>query len=250
MSGDSILITGGSSGIGASMAAAIASTGRRIAIVSRRRRPAQAQIASRWGAPELVDWIEADLADADRVRTSVTGWCETVAGPPDGLFLCAASYGYGSRHPVLATSAGEWDRVLAVNLSAQYMMISIVLPYLVRKQRGLIVSVTSSAAMQAAPGRAHYAASKAGALAFMRALAEELKGTGVSVVQVMPKNQVATPGLKARRPPGYSFDGYDKPSIFSEFTKWVLASPGELLSGRIFVVGGDGGWEELGVRGG
>lgn len=250
MRSESILITGGSSGIGASMAAAIASTGRRIAIVSRRRRPAATEIACRWGAPERVDWIEADLAEADQVRTSVTGWCETVAEPPGGLFFCAASYGYGSRHSVLATSVDEWDQVLAVNLRAQYIMTSVMLPHLVKKRQGLIVSVTSSAAMEAAPGRAHYAASKAGALALLRALAEELKDTGVSVVQVMPKNQVVTPGLKARRPPGYSFDDYDPPSIFSEFSKWVLAGPGHLLNGRIFAVGRDGGWEEVGVRGG
>lgn len=250
MRSESILITGGSSGIGASMAAAIASTGRRIAIVSRRRRPAASVIACQWGPPERVDWIEADLAEADQVRTSVTDWCETLAEPPEGLFLCAASYGYGSRHSVLATSVDEWDQVLAVNLRAQYILVSIILPRLVSRRRGLIMSVTSSAALQAAPGRAHYAASKAGALALLRALAEELQDTGVSVVQVMPKNQVVTPGLKARRPPGYSFDDYDPPSIFSEFSKWALASPGHVLNGRVFVVDGDGGWEEVSVRGG
>lgn len=250
MSSESILVTGGSSGIGSSIAAAIASTGRRIAIVSRHRRPAATEIACRWGRPERVDWIEADLTEPDRVRTSVTDWRETVAEPPGGLFFCAASYGYGPRHPVLTTPADEWDQVLAVNLSAQYIVVSTLLPYFIQRQRGLIVSVTSSAAVQAAPGRAHYAASKAGALAFLLALAEELEGTGVSVVQVMPKNQVVTPGLKARRPPGYSFDGYDQPSIFSGFTKWVLASPGTFLNGRIFVLDSDGGWEELNRRGG
>jgi short-subunit dehydrogenase len=229
-----ILVTGGSSGIGAAIASTIRSTGRRVGVVSRQRQP-------------LDDWLDADLTDAAKTTAAIQAWTGGIAEPLDGLVLSAVSYGSGGRHPVRETPVEEWDEVLAVNLRAQYVAVSAVLPELVARPRALILSVSSIAAIEPAPGRAHYAASKAGALAFFRALAEELRGTSVSVVQVLPGNQVATPGLRARRPPGFSFAGYDPPEVFHAVVLEALADLGESFDGSILAVDGAGRWAELPV---
>lgn len=234
MSPGAILVTGGSSGIGAAMAATVAATGRRVGIVSRRR-------------PPLGDWVEADLTDAGRTTAAIGEWIGGLAEPLDGLVLSAVSYGRGGRHPVRETPLDEWDQVLAVNLRAQYVAVSAVLPVLLARPRALVLSVSSVAAIEPAPGRAHYAASKAGALAFLRALAGELRDTGVSVVQVLPRNQVATPGLRARRPPGFSFAGYDPPEVFDPVVRAVLADLGAELDGSLLVVDREGRWRSAGI---
>ena len=229
-----VLVTGGSRGIGAAMAAAVAATGRQVGVVSRRR-------------PPLGDWVEADLTDAAGTTAAIREWVSGLAEPLDGLVLSAVSYGRGGRHPVRETSLAEWDEVLAVNLRAQYVAVSAVLPDLLARPRALVLSVSSVAAIEPAPGRAHYAASKAGALAFFRALGEELRGTGVSVVQAMPRNQVATPGLRARRPPGFSFAGYDPPEVFDGFVAAALADLGAAFDGSVLVIDSDGRWTAAGI---
>ncbi len=227
-----VLVTGGSGGIGAAMAAAAAATGRRVGVLSRRR-------------PPVGDWVRADLTDAAGSTAAVRSWLAGLDGPLDALLLSAVSYGRGSRHPVAETTLAEWDEVLAVNLRGQYVAVAAVLPELLARPRALVLSVSSVAALEPAAGRAHYAASKAGALAFFRALAEELAGTGVSVVQVLPRNQVATPGLRARRPPGFDFAGYDPPEVFAGVVRAALADLGAGLAGALVEVGGDGRWQRI-----
>ena len=236
MTRSAVLVTGGSSGIGEVMAGAAARLGRRVGVVSRRPAPTSAR---------EVDWVRADLADAEDTASAVRGWVDAIAEPLDGVVLSAVSYGDGPRHPVAATPLAEWDEVIAVTLRSQYVVVSAVLPELLARPRAVIVSVSSIAAVEPAPGRAHYAAAKAGAYAFHRALAAELAGTGVAVVQVMPKNQVATPGLRPRRPAGYAFAGYDSPEVFSAFTERVLDDLGREFDGRTLIVDGDGNWEGL-----
>ena len=227
-----VLVTGGSGGIGGAMAAAAAGTGRRVGVLSRRR-------------PPVGDWVEADLADAAGSTAAIHAWLAGLAEPLDALLLSAVSYGHGPRHPVAETSLAEWDEVLAVNLRGQFVAVTAVLPALRVRPRALVLSVSSDAALLPAPGRAHYAASKAGALAFFRALAAELAGTGVSVVQALPRNQVATPGLRGRRPPGFDFTGYDRPEVFAGLTRAVLGDLGAELAGAVVAVGGDGSWQRI-----
>jgi NAD(P)-dependent dehydrogenase (short-subunit alcohol dehydrogenase family) len=250
VSAGAVLVTGGSSGIGAAIASTIRSTGRRVGIVSRQRRPAapgppELPVRRPAGARADADWIEADLADAGRTGAAIRAWCAGLDEPLEGLVLSAVSYGYGPRHPVGEISLAEWDEVVAVNLRAQYVAVSTVLPDLLARPGALILSVSSVAAVEPAPGRAHYAASKAGALAFFRALAGELRETNVSVVQVMPKNQVVTPGLRARRPPHFSFAGYDRPEVFDKVVVELLAGLGREFDGAVLVVDGDGHWEDV-----
>lgn len=227
-----VLVTGGSGGIGAAMAAAAAGAGHRVGVLSRRR-------------PPVGDWVEADLTDAAGSTAAIHAWRAGLTEPLDALLLSAVSYGDGPRHPVTATSLAEWDQVLAVNLRGQFVAVTAVLPALLARPRALVLSVSSDAALRPSPGRAHYAASKAGAYALFRALAEELAGTGVSIVQALPRNQVATPGLRGRRPAGFDFAGYDPPSVFAGLTRAVLADLGAGLAGALVVVDGDGGWRRF-----
>jgi NAD(P)-dependent dehydrogenase (short-subunit alcohol dehydrogenase family) len=242
MTRGAILTTGGSRGIGAAIASTIASCGHRVGVLSRGR-PSPGGPGPEPERQPLVERVEADLADASATVAAIRAWRGRIPEPLDGVVLSAVSYGHGPRHPVLGTALQEWDEVMAVNLRGQFVTVSAVLPELLARPRALILSVSSVAALEPAPGRAHYAASKAGALAFFRALSEELRDTGVSVVQMMPRNQVATPGLAARRPPGYAFEGYDPPTVFDPFVRTALTDLGRRFDGTLVTVDSDGRWK-------
>src|SRR5690242_17247173 len=90
------VVAGGSSGIGAEIASAITSVGRRVGVVTHRK-----------GAPpnlppttrtELVDWVRADLRSTLETSSAVLAWADGIGGAVDGLVLSAVSYGRGGRH--------------------------------------------------------------------------------------------------------------------------------------------------------
>jgi len=237
------LVTGGSSGIGAAIARQLAVTGRRVGVISRTGEP-KAQDA--WGAPDpKVDWIEANLADAVATGAAVATWSARINHAIDGLVLSAVDYGFPPRHPILSSTLAEFDRLWMVNLRSQFVMLSLVLPALVARQRAVILTISSSAALGAAPGRAMYGATKAGSLALFRSLAEELGSTGVSVIQALPQNQVKTPGIQARRPQGFAFEDYDTPSIFEPLTKHMQATLGAGMNGAILSIDSSGHWHDI-----
>ncbi len=83
-------------------------------------------------------------------------------------------------------NASVFETMLALNLRSGYVLSIAVVPAMLKNQRGSIVNIGSKAAFDHAAGAAAYAASKAGALAMMDSLAEDLKGTGVRVNSILP----------------------------------------------------------------
>lgn len=237
MTAGAFLVTGGSSGIGAAMAGALLHSGRRVGIVSR-------------SEPRLghcADWLRADLADAQATAASLTAWTRAIDDAVDGLILSAVDYGIAPRHPLVASDLAEFDRLWAVNLRSQFAVLSTLLPILVARPRAVILAISSTAALEPAPGRALYAATKAGSLALLRSLAEELEDTGVSVVQALPLNQVCTAGIEARRPPGFDFKGYATPAIFEPIALHVAATLGGGMNGSVLSIDDLGAWSEIGM---
>jgi NAD(P)-dependent dehydrogenase (short-subunit alcohol dehydrogenase family) len=243
MSPPSFLVTGGSSGIGAAIAAQLAASGGRVGILSRQPRPLGEHGDGAIGPQE---WIRVDLCDDGALRTALASWLSQVPHL-DGLVLSAVDYGDGPRHPVTDSSLAEFDRLHAVNLRAQFVLLSILLPALMARPRAFILGVSSLSAVLPAPGRALYAASKAGSLALLRGLADELEGAGVAVIQAAPENQVVTPGLRARRPAGFAFTGYDRPEIFQPLAAHLATTLGDGMNAQILTVDGQGGWTAAAV---
>ena len=93
-------------------------------------------------------------------------------------------------------SPPEWDDVLAVNLTGAYHCCHAALRFMLRRQRGAIVNVSSIAALRASPGQANYAAAKGGVLSLTTTLAAELAPRGIRVNAVVPG--ILTTGMGER----------------------------------------------------
>ena len=168
LTGRVAVVTGGSSGIGAGMAAALARAGAQVVLVARdagRLGSAAAGMRARGGE---ASWVSADLADRDGLERAAD---EVAAafGPPDILVNCA---GINLRPPLASLTAADWDLTLAVNLTAPFLLGQRFGPSMAAHGWGRIINVTSQQASRAFLNSGGYGASKAGLAALTRSQSE------------------------------------------------------------------------------
>jgi 3-oxoacyl-[acyl-carrier protein] reductase len=123
-----------------------------------------------------------DVRARDDVEAAVRR-CEEEQGPIDILINHA---GIGPSTHVLEMSEEEWDEVIGINLTGIFRVGQTVARLMVSRHSGVILNMSSSGAIAAEPGHAHYAASKAAILALTRAMAAELGPLGVRVCALCP----------------------------------------------------------------
>lgn len=164
-----VLITGGSSGLGASAAAAVVQRGG-VPLILDKKPPAAD-----------VPYVACDLADTAAVEAAVESLADLVDGRITGLFTAAGIDSCGTLEQV---PAKEWEQVIAVNLVGTAAVVRAALPYL-KATNGRIVTCASTLGIKAVSDATAYCASKFGVVGFTRALAAELAGE-VGVTLLIP----------------------------------------------------------------
>jgi NAD(P)-dependent dehydrogenase (short-subunit alcohol dehydrogenase family) len=182
------VVTGGSSGIGAEMAAALARAGARVVLVARdaERLAAAAGRLRAFGAPAA--WVSADLGDRSSLERAATEAAEAF-GAPDILVNCA---GINLRPPLAALTVPEWDLTMAVNLTAPFLLGQRFGPLMAGRGWGRIINVTSQQAQRAFGNSGAYGASKSALAALTRSQSEAWARSGVCCNALCP-GFVATP---------------------------------------------------------
>jgi NAD(P)-dependent dehydrogenase (short-subunit alcohol dehydrogenase family) len=164
-----VIITGGSSGLGAATAEAVAAQG---------------------GTPLILDrsspvgkypYLCVDVADSDAVDVAVRALADEVGGRIDGLFTAAGVDACGKLADI---ATKDWERVIHVNLLGTAAAVRAALPFL-RSSQGRIVTCASTLGIKAVSDATAYCASKFGVVGFSRALAAELAGE-VGVTTLIP----------------------------------------------------------------
>jgi NAD(P)-dependent dehydrogenase (short-subunit alcohol dehydrogenase family) len=166
--GPSVVVTGGSSGLGAAVVAGIITAGGRPSILD--RKPPESDLP----------YVECDLADTAAAEEAVRRVAEQ-AGGLDGVVTAAGMDVPGRLGEVPRET---WERVVTVDLFATAAVIRAALPYLERS-KGRIVTVASTLGLKAVGDATAYCAAKFGVVGFTRALAAELSGS-VGVTLLVP----------------------------------------------------------------
>lgn len=180
MQAGTILVTGGSGGLGRELVRALVEAGYGVAFTYASNREAAQQIEAQ--SEGRARAFPLDLSDRERPDELVRQVGEEL-GPIAGLVNNAGI----RREALLAmTPDRDWDAVLDVNLGGAFRCCRAVVPYMVRQRAGSIVNVASLSAIRGLPGQAAYAASKAGLLGLTRSLAREIGSRGVRVNAVVP----------------------------------------------------------------
>ena len=176
-----VIITGGSEGVGAATARLFAEAGANLMLVARGKKKLEA-IADDLRDKTRVEIFAMDVADTDAC-VDVFKKAQFEFGSVDILVNNA---GYHARGLVEAVAADDLARMVDVNLRAPMMLSHIALPYLREAGEGAIINVGSLAGRVIYPGASGYSATKAGLRSFTLGMAEELRGTGIKVGLVSP----------------------------------------------------------------
>jgi NAD(P)-dependent dehydrogenase (short-subunit alcohol dehydrogenase family) len=183
LSGRVAMVTGGSSGIGAEMALALARAGARVVLVARdaARLSSAADGLKAAGACGAA-WVSADLASRAEVSRAADE-AEAAFGPPDILVNCA---GVNLRPPLPSLTIEDWDLTMAVNLTAPFLLGQRFGPLMAARGWGRIINVTSQQAQRAFANSGGYGASKGGLAALTRSQSEAWARSGVCCNSVCP----------------------------------------------------------------
>jgi NAD(P)-dependent dehydrogenase (short-subunit alcohol dehydrogenase family) len=166
---DNVIVTGGSSGLGAAVVEAVVKAGGRPIVIDRQ------------APPDGVAWIECDLADTRAAEAATRQAIEKAGGSIDGVVTAAGMDVPGA----LADIPGEtWDRIVMIDLLATAAVIRAALPAL-KQSHGGVVTIASTLGIKAVGDATAYCAAKFGVVGFTRSLAAELAGQ-VNVTLLIP----------------------------------------------------------------
>jgi 3-oxoacyl-[acyl-carrier protein] reductase len=181
--GQSILVTGGTRGIGRALVEAFAEAGARVAFTYR---------ASADTADALVDALAArgtdalalqgDVADPDAAQAAVDATLDAFGA----LDVLVCNAGITRDGLLLRLKEDDWDAVLDTNLKGAFTFCKAAYRPMMRQRAGRIVAVSSIVGVTGNAGQTNYAASKAGLIGFAKSLAKELAGRNVTVNVVAP----------------------------------------------------------------
>jgi NAD(P)-dependent dehydrogenase (short-subunit alcohol dehydrogenase family) len=215
MAGRVYAITGVSGVLGAAVARAARAQGARLAVIDFAKAP----------PPDLTEADDVrvlcgvDLADANAAGAAIDAAADHFGGL-DVLLNIAG----GFRWEILEGSAPDsWHKMFLINVQTATNASRAAIPHLKRSAAGRIVNVGANAARKASMGMGPYAASKAGVHSLTEALAEELKGDGVTVNAVLP-SILDTPTNRADMPK-------------ADFASWV--APDDLAAVMLFLASED-----------
>jgi 3-oxoacyl-[acyl-carrier protein] reductase len=185
LAGRVAVVTGGSRGIGAATARALAANGVAVAVIARDEQAltAVAEDIRAHGGRAIA--VRADCTiedDLTRAAAAVTEEC----GPAE--ILVAFAGGSGMPVPTTGESAAHWREVLESDLTSTFLTTKAFLPAMIERHHGSIVTMSSAAARQPAQSNAAYAAAKAGVIAYTRHIARELGPEGVRVNCLAPSS--------------------------------------------------------------
>jgi NAD(P)-dependent dehydrogenase (short-subunit alcohol dehydrogenase family) len=239
------VVTGGASGIGLGVARRFAADGYRVAMVDLAAAAAEtaAEELRREGATVIA--VEVDVAD----RSSVQAGFDRIRAELGPVEILVTSAGIEQFISVTDITAGEWDRMIGVNLTGTFTCIQAVLADMIGAGWGRIVTISSSSAQSGAPNMAHYAASKGGVISLTKTLAVEMARRGITV-NTIPPSLVDTPMARNAEAAG-DFPGVDVVGPMVPLGR--AGTPADIAAACSFLCSEDGSYvtgQVIGVNGG
>ncbi len=179
LSGKTALVTGASGAIGEAIARALHAQGATVAI-SGTRKDALDTLAAALG--DRVHVLPCDLTDGAAVEALVPG-AEAAMGKLD---ILVANAGMNRDNLFVSLKNDDWDRVIAVNLTATFKMTRAAVSTMMRRRFGRIIGISSVVGFTGNPGQGNYTASKAGMVGMMKSVAAEYAKRNVTANCIAP----------------------------------------------------------------
>lgn len=189
LEGKSVIVTGGSKGIGRGIATVFARQGAKVTITAR------GEAALKQAASEIEGDVRYEICDVSD-WSSVKAMVDSTAAAQGGLDVLCANAGAFPQTKIVDMDPEEWDGVMATNLRSSFLGVKAAIPHFEKNGKGRVVLTSSiTGPITGFPGWSHYGASKSGQLGFLKTAAMELSRYNTTINAVMPGN-IYTEGLQ------------------------------------------------------
>ncbi len=237
------LVTGSSRGIGRAIAIRLAKEGYVIAVNYRKREEEAKKTVNAikdLGGEALS--FRADVSKEDDVEKMF----DDIESSLGKVSILVNNAGWGLLTPVTQMDSNLWDRHINVNLRSVFLCTKRALPSMIEREWGRIVNITSIAGIMGLAGLAAYSAAKAGIIGFTKSLAQELKGTGITVNAVAAGFVKTKMGLSFFEATGISPETWAKkwtlterllePEDIAEVVAFLVSEKASNITGQVIVV--------------
>ena len=177
-----VVVTGAGRGIGRAIAPAFAARGHDVALLGRTTPELERTAAEVVTTGQRALAIRCDVARADEVERARDSTLRELGTPN----VVVNNAGIVRRAHVVAMKEDDWDDVINVNLRGTFLVTRAFLPSMLEKKSGRCVALSSISGTLGGAKMSAYCASKWGIIGFVKALAEELRGSGLQAMCVMP----------------------------------------------------------------
>jgi NAD(P)-dependent dehydrogenase (short-subunit alcohol dehydrogenase family) len=228
-SGRTILVTGGTGGLGRAVTLAFLEEDADVIVTYRK----QEEFDALKRTSKLEGYI-ADVTDEGSVH-ELLGKILARHGQLDALVNTVGGYAGGIKF--WEADPKVFDQMLAVNLRSGFTLCRAVVPAMLRQKHGSIVNIASKAAFDHPGGAAAYGTSKAAAVAMVDSLAADLKGTGVRANSVLPS--IIDTEVNRRAMPQADFAQWPKPEQIARVILFLCSDDAAVIHGAAIPVYGD-----------
>lgn len=233
------LVTGASRGIGRAIALALAGRGARVVAAARgEHAAATAQaIADAGGAGEAAGM---DVTDGAAIESTIAG----IVARHGRLDILVNNAGIARDQLLLRMKRGDWDDVLATNLTSVFACAQAALKPMIKQRGGRIINITSVVGQRGNAGQANYAASKAGIIGFTKALALEVASRQITVNAVAPglidtdMTQAIAADTRAEWAAGIPLKRLGTPEDIAGAVTFLASDEAAYITGHVLAVNG------------
>jgi NAD(P)-dependent dehydrogenase (short-subunit alcohol dehydrogenase family) len=228
-SNKTILVTGGTGGLGRAVALAFLEEEANVVVTYRK----QEEFDALKKTPKLEGYA-ADVTDEGSVNRLLENIL-AAHGQLDALVNTVGGYAGGIKF--WEADAKVFDQMLALNLRSGYTLCRAIVPAMLRQKHGSIINIAAKAAFDHPGGAAAYAAAKAAAVAMLDSLAADLKGTGVRANSILPS--VIDTEVNRKAMPKANFAKWRKPEQIARVILFLCSDDASVVHGAAIPVYGD-----------
>ena len=226
-------VTGGTGALGRTVSEAFFNMGAKIVVTYILEKEFETFPAALKNDHDKVLLIKADVTREEDVlasfqRATATFW--TVD------FLLNIAGGYMGKTPISELSVRDWDHMMDMNLKSAFLCSRSALKIMQKKGSGRIISISAMAGVEPSAGRGAYGISKAGVAVLTKIIADEVKGSGITVNSIAPS--ILATEANIRRSPGEDFSKWVRPKEIADLILFLCSESARSINGVVLNVYG------------